>query len=197
MWSLDGEAAEVDQILASAFSSHTEPAWVLEVRRDRDRWLGSNPAADALLERLGVPSDNLEVVLGRLGVPRSLIMGGLWTLGSFSTSTEHGIVHATRLTAYGRPALMVVSLHPDGSEAHAWAEHSRLVIALRVNEEATSAIEMTRSAVVQLEGVVGKLQDMLHDFNEQMQVTRTSPRRFGGEHLSTEALTASQDARQG
>lgn len=187
----------MDQILASAFSSHTEPVWVLEVRRERDRWLGSNPAADALLDRLSVSDDNLEVVLGRLGVARSLIMGGLHTLGSFSTRTEHGIVHATKLTSPNRPSLMVLSLHPDGSDAQAWSEHSRLVVSLRVNEETTSAIDMARTAVVEMEGVVGKLQSMLHDFNEQMHVGRHTPRQRGGDHVVSDPLTVHEDARQG
>lgn len=187
----------MDQILASAFGAHTHPVWVLEVRRDRDRWLGRNPAADALLDRLSVSDDNLEVVLGRLGVARSLIMGGLYTLGSFSTKTEYGIVHATKLTSQSRPPLMVVSLHPDGSDAHAWSEHSRLVISLRVNEETTSAIQMARTAVVEMEGVVGKLQAMLHDFNEQMFVARATPDQRGGDHVASDPLTAHEDARQG
>ena len=45
----------MEQILADAFSSHTEPVWVLEVRRDHDRWLGSNAAItemSAVVDRL-------------------------------------------------------------------------------------------------------------------------------------------------
>ncbi len=186
----------MEQILADAFSSHAEPVWVLEVRPDHDRWLGSNPAADELLEQLGLPDDNLEVILGCLGVPRSLIMGGLWSLGSFSTRTEHGIIHATKITAENRPPLMVASLHKADSEAHAWSEHSRLVISLRINEEATSAIQMTRTALAEMEAVVDKLQSMLHDFNDQMRAVNAVPQQ-GRRRREQPPLTAEEQPRQG
>lgn len=186
----------MEQFLADAFSSHTEPVWVLEVRRDRDRWLGSNPAADDLLHRLGVPTDNLEIILGNLGVPRSLIMGGLHSLGSFSTSTTRGIVHATKMNAEARPPLMVVSLHESVSEVHAWSEHSRLVMSLRVNEEASAAMQLARVAVSELEGVIGRLQCMVHDFNEQMNEVSRVPRQVGYDG-PRQVLTADERARQG
>lgn len=191
-----GRALTVDQILTDAFSSHDEPVWVLEVRPDHDHWLGSNPAADALLEDLDLADENLEVVLGHLGVPRSLIMGGLWSLGSFSTSTARGIVHATKLCADGRPPLMVASLHTGDNEVRAWSDHSRLVLSLRVNEEAQAAIRMTQTAVVELEGVVSKLQGMLHDFNQQMNVAARPPLQKN-EDRQDRPLTGQEQSRQG
>lgn len=186
----------MEQFLVDAFAGHTEPVWVIEVRRDRDRWLASNPAADDLLKRLDLPSDNLEIILGNLGVPRSLIMGGLHQLGSFSTSTQHGIVHATKLNAEGRPPLMVASLHESSSEVHAWSEHSRLVMALRVNEEASAAIQLARVAVCEMEGVIARLQVMVHDFNEQMGEVARVPRQLGYDG-PRRVLTADEQARQG
>ena len=191
-----GGPLTLEQILADTFSSHPEPVWVLEVRPDRDRRIGCSPAAEELLASLGLSSDNLEVVLGSIGVPRSLIMGGLWSLGSFSTSTAYGIVHATKISSESRPALMVVCLHDKVSEAHAWSEHPRLVISPRVNEEATGAIQMARTAVAEMESVVGKLQDMLHDFNHQMDAVHRAPQQ-GRRETPPSPLTWPEHSRQG
>ncbi len=181
----------MEQILNESFRAHTEPVWVLEVRPDHDRWLGSNEAADTLLDRLEISPDNLEVILGHLGVPRSLIMGGLWSLGSFSTSTDFGLVHATKLHSEARPPLMVVSLHTS-DEAEAWRQHNTMVLSLRINEEVTNTMRMTQLAVAQMEGVVGRLQTMLHDFNHAIEQGLRGPQQ-----LVEGGLTLRDESRQG
>lgn len=88
--------------------------------------------------------------------------------GVFGAHLQHGWVHGTRIKGgfqFGRPDLVLISLHREDNECVAKVMHSALLAAFQVNETAQQMIGTFETVILSARASLNSQQAMVENFN--------------------------------